>query len=71
MTGHNRELFQTHNRDFLRIFNMSLSSFFSPIVGFDVIGFDDYLQVPDGTSTAEYVLENYGQEALDLLSNLI
>ena len=37
----------------------------------DIIKLDEMLQVPDGTSTHDFILNNYGKEALDLVLEMI
>jgi hypothetical protein len=56
---------------FKRIFNRSLHTFWDPLTGFDAIKFDDWLKPEAGTSTRDAVLSRYGEEALNLIENLM
>lgn len=60
-----------HHAEFRRIFNQSMVKYMHPIFGFNVILFDDWLKTPDGTSTADFLKEKYGQRAHDLIFSLI
>jgi len=37
----------------------------------DVIALDKKLRTPDGISTTDYILNNYGQDALDMVKRMI
>lgn len=43
----------------------------SGLISIDVIKLDEHLNVPDGTSLAKYIEENYGKEAEQLTRDLI
>ena len=58
-------------KPFISCFQTSLSKFWDPLNGFDVIKFDDWLKVPKGTSTHDFVLTNYGQSGVDIIMALI
>jgi len=58
-------------RTFKAIFGFSLSRFWNPILGFDVIKFDEWLKVPDGVSTADFVTAKYGEKATEFIRELI
>ena len=42
-----------------------------PIFGFDIIQFNNDIQVPDGQSCKDFVKEKYGDNAVQLLERLL
>lgn len=56
---------------FLAVFGKPLADFYDGIFGFDIVKFDEWLKVPDGTSTKSFVLTKYGQEAVELILRLL
>ena len=58
-------------RMFQSYFGVGLPKYWSPIFGFDVVGFDEYLKTPDGVSTADYIKKTYGHEAMILVKGLL
>ena len=60
-----------HHVRFRHLFHKSIGVWMHPLTGFDIGSFDDYLQVPDGVAMSDYLLENYGQEAHDMIRNII
>ena len=58
---------------FCRIFGRRLRDFYSPPFGFDVVVFDEWLEVPmvEGTSTRSFIEEHYGPEAVKLVEGLL
>jgi len=56
---------------FRATFSVDLMKFCHPLFGFDVVKFDSHLKVPDGTSTADFILKKHGQGAVDLVRALI
>ncbi len=69
MKENNKKL--KYRKDFERIFKLDFDEFFDPITGFDICGFDDVLQPPDGTSLEELVKEKFGEEGRILIKNLL
>ena len=67
----NNERRRSCEQEFKATFGRSLHGLFSPLFGFDVVAFDDWLQTPDGVSTADYVTEKYGEKAEALCLRLI
>ena len=67
--GNRNQLIQ----NFQRIFRgkAHLMSFMHPLLGFDVVKFDDWLKPPDGTSTEDFIKQQYGPEAVALMHKLI
>ena len=53
--------------DFKRIFNVNVSKFFNVIYGFDVVAFDEFLKVPVGVSTSDFIKEKYGKDAVKMI----
>lgn len=41
------------------------------IIGFDILKFDKDIGTPDDMSTADFVLQEYGQEGLDIINGLL
>lgn len=56
---------------FIIIFNVSLWDYWDALTGFNIIGFNDFLKVPDGTSTRHFLEHSYGSEAMVLIERLI
>ncbi len=57
---------------FQKVFGTRLKPFWqNNIFGFDIVAFDKWLEVPDGTSTNDCILEKYGQEGLDIINALL
>jgi hypothetical protein len=50
---------------FEHIFGTPLRRWLTVGYGFNVVGFDEYLQTPDGVSTRDHIKERYGQQGLD------
>lgn len=58
-------------REFIDHFKITMVTFINaPLYDFDVVKFDDWLQVPDGTSTKEFIKGKYGEEAVQLVVDL-
>lgn len=58
-------------KEFERHFKIRIQKFWSPITGFELIEFDDWLQTPDGTSTKDYITQKYSKEASEFVEKLI
>jgi len=58
------------SQQFKRIFGRNLHAFWD-FTGFDVVAFDEALEVPEGVSCAEYIRTNYGTEAEALIRTLL
>ena len=68
--------FKEHTNQFTAIFGFTPpKDFLLYAVGnglcLDVIQLDKKLRTPDGVSTNDYILSNYGQQALDMVKNMI
>ena len=50
---------------------LPLRKYLHPIFGFDVIKLDQDLEVPDGRSTEDVILERFGKDAVTLCKELI
>jgi hypothetical protein len=68
---HNKELFYANRTKFSNIFGINLGQFFTLILGFDIVTFDKFLQVPDGISTKQYITDKYGGEAVKVVEGLL
>ncbi len=61
-----------YGEEFRIIFGQPLKKFWeSNLLGFDVIGFDEFINPPDGTSCAEAVEKRYGKRAVEVIRALI
>lgn len=68
----NQCLRNKHYPEFKKIFGANLFSYVDLRTGFDIVRFDEeYLKVPAGQSTREFILLNYNQRAADLVRELI
>jgi len=56
---------------FKRIFGRSLQDFYVYPLGFDIVAFDEWLEVPDGESTSGFLVEHYGKEADEMVRLLL
>jgi hypothetical protein len=71
------DIFEEHALEFELTFKIALSIFFqldllsTGFKSFDIVAFDRWLQVPDGTSTADYITKNYGTRAAALVKFLL
>lgn len=63
--------YKENTKKFQSVFGVSLETFSDSLFGFDVVGFDEWLKTPDGTSTADFTKEKFGQEGLDIINSLI
>ena len=68
--------FKNHTQVFTRIFGFTpprdfLMYYCGCGLQLDVIKLDEKLHTPDGVSTNDYILNTYGQQALDMVTNMI
>jgi len=62
---------------FKQIFGVSIKNFFNEkfaligIIDFDIIAFDEWLKVPDGTSTRDFIIQKYSKEAAEFIKSLL
>ena len=71
IANQNKDKLNANRDEFQRVFGIPLHRFFHPFWGFDVIKFDEWLKTPDGTSTADYIKQTKGQNALTLVEELL
>jgi hypothetical protein len=58
--------------EFQRVFKTRLRPFWQDnIFGFDIVGFDKWLEVPDNMSTRDFILDKYGQDGCDIVERLL
>lgn len=69
--GKNKKLLLENADEFRRTFGVVLHKFMSPITGFDIVRFDDFLGTPEGISTRDYINRKYGIKAVRLIERLI
>ena len=67
----NKRLEVSNSEKFKRLFNRKLHDFMDIRTGFDIVKFDETIGTPDDVSMQAFVLENYGQDAVDLIKKLI
>jgi hypothetical protein len=63
--------FHRNKAQFAATFDVALAEFWDPAGGFDVVGFDKWLKVPDGKSTSEVIIERYGDVAEGFVRGLL
>lgn len=66
-----KDFYIKNERGFRRLFGTSLWHYLDLLTGFDIVRFDDWLKTPDGTSTADFLKQKYGNEAYNLVKRLI
>ena len=76
--GHkdNQKVFEKNRLAFARLFNKNIKDFEDKImgihIGFKIVKFDEeVLKTEDGVSCREKLLKDYGQEAHDMIEELI
>lgn len=71
----NKKKIHKYSHSFRETFNLNLCNylggFWQLLFGFDIIKFDKDIKTPDGTSTKEFILDKYGEEAVNLISDLL
>ena len=60
-----------YKNQFLQTFKIPLKKFHHRLLGFEIIEFDAWLKVPDGTSTADHIKKNFGEDALRMVEHLL
>ena len=60
-----------YRQKFLETFGISLKHFHHPILGFDLIEFDKWLDVPKNISCAQYIEAEFGREAREMVEHLL
>ena len=66
-----RKKYDNNYLKFQSIFNIPLKNYWDKLFAFDVIGFDKFLETPDGVSTHDWILQKYGQNAVNLVLDLL
>ena len=57
---------------FEQTFKVGFDIYFNNLSGFDIVKFDEeVIKPPDGVSTSEQILKDYGPEAVALIKKLI
>ena len=68
----NNEKRLKYQANFQSIFHRSLGKYWNPVTGFDVIKFDEeVIKPPDGVSTKDQILKDYGEYAVKVIEGLI
>ena len=60
-----------YRQKFLETFGVPLKQFYHHLLAFDVVAFDEWLQVPSGVSTAQFLNDKYGTEAREMVEHLL
>lgn len=61
-----------YQQQFQLTFGISLGKFWDVITGFDVVKFDEeVIKPPDGVSTRDQILKDYGEAAVEIIEGLI
>jgi len=60
-----------YGKEFNRTFGISLHGFVDILTGFDIVKFGEWLEVPDGISTKDFVEEKYGDKGVKIIEALI
>jgi len=72
LIGQNDRKYRDNAREFAEIFGIHLRVFWDNITGFDIIKFDDHIiQTPNDLSMEEYITQEWGEEAANLIKFLI
>ena len=70
-----KEKYGKHFHNFNRIFDMTLARFANPwanpFAGFNIYLFEEEIGVPDNTSCKDFLLGKYGQDACDMVFDLL
>jgi hypothetical protein len=60
-----------HRKEFNDTFKLNFDNYFSNLLGFDIVTFDEDIHTPDGISTKDFITKTYGEDAVRLIQNLI
>lgn len=61
---------ERYSKEFLSLFGFPLEKLMHPTFGFDIVAFDEKLQVPDGISIRDFIVQKHGQRASDIVTDL-
>ena len=65
-----KKLFHDYSGQFNSTFNMQLDRFWD-MWGFDICAFDSAINCPDGISLKDFLAEQYGKDASELVEKLL
>lgn len=76
VASYNKQICKNKKNEFSLYFNLNLNQFLAGniitlLTGFDIISFDKAIKTPDGISTKNWIKQQYGEKAQDLISWLI
>jgi len=60
-----------HRKEFENTFKLKFDNYFSNLLGFDIVKFDEDIKTPDGISTKDFITKTYGEDAVKLIQALI
>ena len=67
----NKKLLRDNAVEFQLTFGAPLHRFMHPLLGFDIVSFDEFIVTPDGMSTHDNLKQKFGEDALALIERLI
>ena len=66
------KIIHENRQEFYNTFGVSLKDFFDPILGFDIVKFDEEIIKPSANeSTKDKILRDYGQNGVEVIENLL
>lgn len=58
--------------EFKKLFGINMHGYWDILTGFDVVKFDEeFLKVPDGISTSQFLIDHYGTDAESFIRGLL
>lgn len=61
----------TYEKEFNGLFGVELRLYMSPIFGFDIFAFEDFLGVPENISMEAFLIGKYNQRAAEVVYQLL
>ena len=66
------KIIKENREEFYNTFGVSLTDYFDPIFGFNIVAFDEEVIKPSANeSTKDKVLRKYGQNGIECIENLL
>ena len=66
------KIIKENREEFYNTFGVSLTDYFDPIFGFNIVAFDEEVIKPSANeSTKDKVLRKYGQNGVECIENLL
>ena len=67
----NRDKLFKYGQSFQRTFHTPLNNFIDPVLGFDIVKFNEWLNIPDGFSTKDFLSKEYSENVCKMIEGLI